>query len=279
MASLIRAAIVAPDAATKTRPSRPMPRSTSTTVVASVFDPTRRARVANADDVAADVRRQEVVEERRDEERVGQRAERHRHVLRVEQQAPAPGADAGSSTKYSAERAAPATAATRPRTCCQSRAEVDAATAARYSSPPLTTILRVQMQRPRARDASVVAVEIGQRASDRPIERRSVPCSVRDTARALGPPRMHILMIAPGAVLRAPGHPVLRISSHPRADDARSHRRSGDVSVRPRRRRCRGCASSAACGRRSSRTSRSGRRGPRCRSISRSSLTALPAAR
>ena len=46
-------------------PSGPGPRSTSTTVVASVFDPAGPRRVANPDDVAADVARQEVVEERR----------------------------------------------------------------------------------------------------------------------------------------------------------------------------------------------------------------------
>src|SRR4029079_11258441 len=41
--SLIRAAIVEPTAATNTRPIRPIPRPTSTIVLATVFEPASRA--------------------------------------------------------------------------------------------------------------------------------------------------------------------------------------------------------------------------------------------
>ena len=53
----------------------------------------RPRRVADADDVAADVARQEVVEEERDEVRAGEMVGRDVHILRIEQQLPAP--DAG----------------------------------------------------------------------------------------------------------------------------------------------------------------------------------------
>ncbi len=91
--SLRRAAIVAPSAATNTSPSSPMPRSTQHDRRRERLRAGGPRRVADADDVAADVRRQEVVEERRDQVRVDQRAERHRDVLRAQQQRPAPGAD------------------------------------------------------------------------------------------------------------------------------------------------------------------------------------------
>jgi len=49
--------------------------------------------VPNPDDVAADVRRQEIIEKRRDEVRVRQRPDPRRDVLGVQQDAPAPHAD------------------------------------------------------------------------------------------------------------------------------------------------------------------------------------------
>jgi hypothetical protein len=52
----------------------------------------RSRRVGNPDDVAADVARQEIIEERRDEKRADQRARGDADPLRVKQQAPPPGA-------------------------------------------------------------------------------------------------------------------------------------------------------------------------------------------
>ena len=83
---------VAENAATRTSPIRPSTRSISTTAVASVFEPAGTRRVADPDHVAADVARQEVVEEQRDQQRSEQRAAADVHALRVEQQLPSPGA-------------------------------------------------------------------------------------------------------------------------------------------------------------------------------------------
>ena len=83
-------ATVAPSAATSTSPIRPS---------AAIHEHDRRGqrlrlrgprRVADADDVAADVARQEVVEEPGDEIRRQQRARRHLDALRAQQQLPAP---------------------------------------------------------------------------------------------------------------------------------------------------------------------------------------------
>ena len=93
IASLIRAASVAPTAATNTRPSSPIPRSTMHDRRRQRLRSRRACRVADADDVAADVRGEKVVEERRDEERIEEPPERRRDVLRAEQKVPAPHAD------------------------------------------------------------------------------------------------------------------------------------------------------------------------------------------
>ena len=87
------AAIVAPSAATSTRPMRPMTRSARMTVVASVFEPRRPRGVANPDHVAADVARQEVVEEER-------RPGTNRARLRPERRCPAPRAAAASARRW-----------------------------------------------------------------------------------------------------------------------------------------------------------------------------------
>ena len=53
----------------------------------------RRRRIGNPHHIAADIAGQKVVEERGDEERRGQRAEREMDVLSAEKEAPAPGTD------------------------------------------------------------------------------------------------------------------------------------------------------------------------------------------
>ena len=116
---------VAPMAAIRTSPSRPMPRSISTTVVAQRLRPGRRRRVGDADDVAADVARQEVVEERRDQERRGQRPEREDRCPGRRAAGPSATRSRSDHDEVEAERRRPArgprrcgprsTAATRPR--------------------------------------------------------------------------------------------------------------------------------------------------------------------
>ena len=77
------------EAATSTSPISPSPRSTSTTVVASVFEPPAR-RVADANHVAADIAREEIVEEHRDEDTSRAAIGVDLHVLRAEQHVPTP---------------------------------------------------------------------------------------------------------------------------------------------------------------------------------------------
>ena len=86
-----------------------------------------------------------------------------------------------------------------------------------------------------------------------------------------------ILMIAPEPFFEPRGTPFSEFHRIRALLELGPYGRSRHVSVRPRRRRCRACASSAACGRRSCTRSGSGRRWRRCRSISRCTLTALPA--
>ena len=64
-----------------------------TTASDVVAEPVSQALSAHPDQVAADVARQEVVEEGRDQVRQGERAERRRETLGAQQQVPPPDAD------------------------------------------------------------------------------------------------------------------------------------------------------------------------------------------
>ena len=123
---------VAPSAATSTSAIRPSTRSTSTTVVASVFELRVPRRVADADDVAADVARQKVVEEQsRPETSRAASGSAISTCCAFEQQMPAPGArEHVDGVDARARRAATATDACRA--VAQSVRDVDPARTAAH---------------------------------------------------------------------------------------------------------------------------------------------------